>query len=121
MTTKFGPRAAIASAHGSVFARAHDAVASAVKRIKEGRAIRRAIYGPEELVGHALKNIGLQRGEGFEKPTRPESSLVLRLIRAKNDPAKRRVHDYLLALSDKRLKESLGLSDGDLRALRGTR
>jgi transposase len=46
---------------------------------------------------------------------------VLRLISAKNDPAKRRLRDYLLAQSDKRLKESLGLSDGDLRALRGTR
>jgi hypothetical protein len=53
-----------------------------------------------------------------EKPTRAGSSLVLRLIQAQNDPAKGRVRDYLLAQTDKRLKESLGFSEAELRLLR---
>jgi hypothetical protein len=47
------------------------------------------------------------------------SSLVLRLIRAQNDPAKRRLRDYLLEQSDDRLRASLGFSDLDIRVLRG--
>jgi hypothetical protein len=55
---------------------------------------------------------------GAEKPIRAGSSLVLRVIQAQNDPAKRRVRDYLLAQTDKRLKENLGFSDADLHVLR---
>ena len=48
----------------------------------------------------------------------PRSSLVLRLIRAQNDPAKCRIRDFLLALSDGQLKEGLGFSGDDICALR---
>jgi hypothetical protein len=55
---------------------------------------------------------------GLERTARRRSSLVLRLIRAHDDPAKRRVRDYLLAQTDDRLKKSLGFSDSDICALR---
>jgi hypothetical protein len=42
----------------------------------------------------------------------------LRLIRAQNDPAKCRIRDFLLALSDGQLKEGLGFSGDDICALR---
>jgi hypothetical protein len=40
------------------------------------------------------------------------------LIRAQDDPVKRRVRDYLLVQNDDRLKQSLGFSDNDIRLLR---
>ena len=46
------------------------------------------------------------------------SSLVLRLIRAKNDPAKHRLRAYLLTQTDERMRENLGFSELDIRALR---
>ncbi|MGA7323709.1 MAG: hypothetical protein WBX25_04320 [Rhodomicrobium sp.] len=46
------------------------------------------------------------------------SSLVLRLIRAQDDPVKRRLRDYLLAQPDDRLKQSLGFSANDIHLLR---
>ncbi len=58
---------------------------------------------------------------GLELTARRRSSLVLRLIRAQDDPAKRRVRDYLLAQTDSRLKQSLGFSDNDILLLRERR
>ena len=58
---------------------------------------------------------------GLERTARRRSSLVLRLIRAQDDPAKRRVRDYLLAQTDNQLKQSLGFSDNDIRLLRKRR
>ena len=46
------------------------------------------------------------------------SSLVLRLIKAKNDPVKHRLRAYLLTQTDERVRESLGFSELDIRALR---
>ena len=47
----------------------------------------------------------------------PQPSLVQRLIRAREDSAKRVVRAHLAAMHDGRLR-SLGLSDDDIRALR---
>jgi hypothetical protein len=47
------------------------------------------------------------------------SSLVRRLISAREDAAKSVVHWHLLQNTDERLKESLGFTDDDIRALRG--
>jgi hypothetical protein len=47
------------------------------------------------------------------------SSLVRRLISAREDAAKSVVHWHLLQHTDERLKESLGFTDDDIRALRG--
>lgn len=47
----------------------------------------------------------------------PQSSLVQRLIRARDDNAKRIVRMHLAAMDDGRLR-SLGFSDGDIGALR---
>jgi hypothetical protein len=47
------------------------------------------------------------------------SNLVKRLTNPHADPAKRRIRAYLLACSDLQLKSSLGLSDEDIRVLRG--
>lgn len=55
---------------------------------------------------------------GLERADGQRSSLVLRLIRAQDDPAKHRLRDYLLAQTDERLKQSLGFSDSDIRILR---
>jgi hypothetical protein len=55
---------------------------------------------------------------GLERTDGQRSSLVLRLIKAQDDAAKRRLRDYLLAQTDDQLKKSLGFSDGDIRALR---
>jgi hypothetical protein len=55
---------------------------------------------------------------GFERTDGQRSSLVLRLIKARDDPAKRRLRDYLLAQTDDRLKQSLGFTDSDIRVLR---
>jgi hypothetical protein len=60
-----------------------------------------------------------RRQPGVEPAVSRCSNLVLRLIRAQNDPAKRRLRDYLLEQSDDRLKASLGFSDIDIRVLRG--
>lgn len=48
----------------------------------------------------------------------PTSSLVKRLITARDDPGKRRIRDCLLRLSDQDLKTKLGMTDADVRALR---
>jgi len=45
-------------------------------------------------------------------------SLVLRLIRAQNDPVRDRLRSCLLAQTDERLRESLGFSEVDIRTLR---
>jgi hypothetical protein len=45
-------------------------------------------------------------------------SLVLRLIRAQNDPVRDRVRSCLLAQTDEHLRESLGFSEVDIRTLR---
>jgi hypothetical protein len=59
------------------------------------------------------------RQAGIERTASRCSSLVLRLIRAKNDPVKRRLRDYLLEQSDDRLRANLGFSDNDICVLRG--
>jgi hypothetical protein len=45
-------------------------------------------------------------------------SLVLRLIRAQNDPVRDRVRSCLLLQTDEHLRESLGFSEADIRTLR---
>jgi hypothetical protein len=47
-------------------------------------------------------------------------SLVLRLIRAQNDPVKDRLRSCLLAQTDERLRESLGFSEVDISTLRSS-
>ena len=58
---------------------------------------------------------------GHERTDGRRSSLVLRLIRAQDDPVKRRLRDYLLAQTDNQLKQSLGFSDNDILLLRERR
>jgi hypothetical protein len=48
------------------------------------------------------------------------SSLVRRLVQAKNDPAKQRIRRWLSDISDERLL-SLGLTPEDIALLRGSR
>jgi hypothetical protein len=45
-------------------------------------------------------------------------SLVLRLIRAQNDPVRDRVRSCLLLQTDEHLRESLGFSEVDMCTLR---
>jgi hypothetical protein len=49
---------------------------------------------------------------------RPESSLVRRLIRAKDDPAKERIRAWLCDIDDERLRR-FGLTEQDIAMLRG--
>jgi hypothetical protein len=49
---------------------------------------------------------------------RSESSLVRRLVRAKDDPAKQRIRAWLCDIDDERLRR-FGLSTGDIAMLRG--
>jgi hypothetical protein len=55
----------------------------------------------------------------LERTAQRRSRLVLRLIRAQEDPVKHRLRNYLLAQTDDRLKESLGFSEDDILELRG--
>jgi len=48
----------------------------------------------------------------------PRSALVTRLARPGIDPAKRRIREKLLLLSDAQLHAGLGLSEADIAALR---
>lgn len=58
-------------------------------------------------------------GEGDGGSKLKLSALVRRLISAREDAAKSVVHWHLLQNTDERLKESLGFTDDDIRALRG--
>jgi hypothetical protein len=51
---------------------------------------------------------------------RARSSLVRRLVQAKDDPAKQRIRRWLSDISDERLL-SLGLTPEDIALLRGSR
>ena len=46
------------------------------------------------------------------------SGLVRRLVRARNDPGKKRIRMWLLNLNDAQLKSSLGLMPEDIAVLR---
>jgi hypothetical protein len=46
------------------------------------------------------------------------SSLVLRLVQARNDPSKERVRMWLLNLDDAQLQSGLGLTPQDIAVLR---
>ena len=48
----------------------------------------------------------------------PGSSLVRRLVRAKNDPGKERIRMWLIELDDAELRSGLGLTQEDIAALR---
>jgi hypothetical protein len=48
-----------------------------------------------------------------------QSSLVRRLVQARNDPVKQRTRAWLCELSDEYLSTRLGLRPGDIAALRG--
>ena len=48
----------------------------------------------------------------------PGSSLVRRLVRAKNDPGKERIRMWLIDLDDAELRSGLGLTQEDIAALR---
>jgi hypothetical protein len=54
----------------------------------------------------------------FPDGGRPESSLVRRLVRAKDDPAKQRIRAWLRDIDDERLRR-FGLSAADIAMLRG--
>ena len=53
-------------------------------------------------------------------PHAPVSSLVRRLVRAKNDPGKERIRMWLIALDDAELRSGLGLTLEDIAALRAS-
>jgi len=61
-----------------------------------------------------------QQGRDELSPARPaaRSSLVRRLVAAKNDPAKQRIRAWLAKLGDERLS-GLGLTPQDILILRG--
>jgi hypothetical protein len=48
----------------------------------------------------------------------PSSSLVRRLVRARNDPGKERIRTWLVELDDAELRSSLGLTPEDIASLR---
>ena len=50
----------------------------------------------------------------------PGSSLVRRLIRARNDPGKEHIRMWLIALDDAELRSGLGLTLEDIAALRAS-
>ena len=50
----------------------------------------------------------------------PGSSLVRRLIRARNDPGKERIRMWLIELDDAELRSGLGLTPEDIAALRAS-
>jgi hypothetical protein len=54
------------------------------------------------------------------KHVKVRSSLVRRLVRAQNDPAKLRIRAWLRDLNDEQLSGSLGLTSDDIAVLRGT-
>ena len=47
------------------------------------------------------------------------SSLVRRLVRARNDPGKKRIRAWLMDLDDAQLLSGLGLTRDDIAVLRG--
>jgi hypothetical protein len=65
--------------------------------------------------GHASQQSIPARPVGYEKS---QSALVRRLVSARDDPAKRRVHRWLSDISDDRLL-SFGLTAQDIGILRG--
>jgi hypothetical protein len=54
------------------------------------------------------------------EPPKARSSLVRRLVRAHDDPAKRRIRAWLSGLADEKLT-GLGLTPADIAILRGGR
>jgi hypothetical protein len=50
---------------------------------------------------------------------RAGSTLVRRLVRARNDPGKERIHGWLIDLDDAQLQSRLGLTLEDIALLRG--
>jgi hypothetical protein len=66
-------------------------------------------------------SLDLQQGINVSSVGRPiaGSSLVRRLVLAKNDPAKQRIRAWLSDIDDERLF-SLGFTSEDIAALRGT-
>jgi hypothetical protein len=56
--------------------------------------------------------------DAFPDGGRSESSLVRRLVRAKNDPAKQRIRAWLCDIDDERLRR-FGLTSEDIALLRG--
>ena len=71
--------------------------------------------------GHFETTDHLQQGIAVRPAARPiaGSSLVRRLVLAKDDPAKQRIRAQLSAIDDERLF-CLGLTSEDIAALRGT-
>ena len=76
-------------------------------RIPQHPKTQQTVPALPDRVGSQVEWMGGQR-----------SSLVLRLIRAQGDPAKQRLRGYLLAQTDDRLRDSLGLTAEDISALR---
>jgi hypothetical protein len=54
------------------------------------------------------------------KDVKVRSSLVRRLVKARNDPGKQRARAWLCELSDEQLSSRLGCTPEDIAALRGT-
>jgi hypothetical protein len=50
----------------------------------------------------------------------PGSSLVRRLVRARNDPGKERIRMWLIELDDAELRSGLGLTPEDIATLRAS-
>jgi hypothetical protein len=61
-----------------------------------------------------------QRMAILPKLEQARSSLVRRIVRAKNDPGKRRVREWLRAIDDDKLL-NFGLTQGDIAVLRHDR
>jgi hypothetical protein len=112
--------------------------ASELKDIPRGREwfrvaierIRNTSHGPRfDLIGGGApcRVSKTERDHGSQQsiPARPvgckksQSALLRRLVSAKDDPAKQRVHRWLSDISDDRLL-SFGLTARDIAVLRGT-
>jgi hypothetical protein len=89
-------------------------------QITAGRRFDCFRRGAAVAEGHFETTDHLQQGIAAPPAGRPRagSSLVRRLVRAKDDPAKQRIRAQLSAIDDERLF-CLGLTSEDIAALRG--
>jgi len=90
-------------------------------RIAAGKSFDCFRRGTSVAEGHFETTDHLQQGFTARPATRPSavSSLVRRLVRAKDDPGKQRIRAQLSGIDDARLV-CLGLTSEDIAALRGT-